>query len=64
MLGVISSSWFDFNYAYNINFKTVVLIRQYDNLTQKRLLKCREEEVVLFGNKTFNKVLLLIRMKE
>ena len=46
MLGVISSSWFDFNYAYNINFKTVVLIRQYDNLTQKRLLKCREEEVV------------------
>ena len=46
MLGLISSSWFDFNYAYIISFKTVVFILQYDNLTQKRLLKSREEKVV------------------
>ena len=58
MLGLISSSGFDFNFAYIINFKTfVVFIRQPDNLTQKLLLKYHEEEVVYFGNKAFKSYL-------
>ena len=47
MLRFISSSRFDFNYAYIINFKTVVFMQQSGNLTQKRLLKCQEEEEVV-----------------
>ena len=57
MLGFISSSRFDFNFAYIINFKAVVFIWQSGNLTQKHLLKCHEEEVVYFGNKAFKSYL-------
>ena len=57
MFAFISSSRFDFNFAYIINFKTVAFIRQFGNLTQKRLVKYHEEEVVYFWNKTFKNYL-------
>ena len=53
MLGFISSSRFDFNLAYIINYKAVVFIRQSGNLTKKRFLKYHKEEVVYFGNTAF-----------